>query len=271
MLEISLLDLRDFIASAKEWGRNYSDYSIVGLRLRLQKICAKQRLNEFNKFLFDFKNKEELRTAVFDCIPCHPGELFRDAELWRNFILLEKESLENPSCHILIYDNSNMSDTLTFLICAAFLEVKLRAAISIGGSMRPKRESRDVTFDVKEMDNAQLNFSALSSQIQLISMFEQQEAHFHFRLPEMVAFLQESFSELPEFKCKQEFDLLLSHNNSLKYNYVGQQKYFVSCLQALKDGGRAFFGLRENFSSCHNSTRLVQPDPLLNRFIKNGE
>jgi chemotaxis methyl-accepting protein methylase len=268
MTEVSLLEIKDFVTLAKEYGKNYSDFSIAALRLRIQRICREHLNMRFLDFIASLQSKGQFREDVFSCIGTHSRDLFRDASLLNDFASVESETLTKPEAKVLIIDYSNFSDSINFVLSTRMLELEVRAQVHVAGINICNSSKRVLKLSAKEMENATVNFSTAFPEKDINSLLRFTNADQQCALPDYVSFHKERMTGEPEFKFPEKYDILISINNSLVYNYNGQQKFLDSCLQAVEEGGRIFFGQRENFSTFLRFDEIQRPDKILPRYVK---
>lgn len=266
MCEISLLDIREFIAAAKLFGLNFSEHSVMLLRLVIRRLCVDMKILNFAEFMRVFMQSSEIRYTVKVKAFCHPGELMRDAADWKRVLSDNRQILENPDKRILIYDNCFDYDITNFLIHAAMLDISIRSKVYWYSDLSERSVQSSFQFKEKEILTGNSNLGSIQTPFE--SHFSRTGDSYWFTSQTPIE--RTTFDHTKKyFPMTEQFDFLISQNNSLVCNFKGQDAFLAACYSRVLPGGRLYFGLKENVSVWRQLHGLQQPVPQIKYFIKN--
>lgn len=265
MIEFSLLELREFISITE--GSNFSlrDYSFISLRLALQRTCDDFKIKNFLDFVRQFQQNTEVKKTLKQRIVAHPKELLRDAGNWQYVLKSCQTIIADERKKVLILDNNSGADVVSFFLLCALQKIVVNCSVYWYSFSEMLNITDDVVFSQKDIETAQSNLQ--TNALNLAEYFLVNGNVYHYKLTGLLqkAEIINNEGSLLPFQIK--YDLLISQNNSLKYNFAGHEHFFKSSLAAVNTNGAVFFGSRENLKQCSCFNQLLQPQRDLNYFI----
>lgn len=265
MIEFSLLELREFISISNTYGLSLNEYSLITLRLALQRTCEDFKIKNFLDFVRQFQQSNEVKVAMHKRIFTHPKDLLRDAGNWQ-FVLKRSEAiLSNKDKRVLIIDNSVGADITSFFLLCKLLKIHLSCTVDWYSFYGSFVVTDPIMFSAKDFEIAQSNLLSNSSMLEEYLILRSGDYHFDFNYPINKAEINADIQSLLPFQNK--YDFVLSQNVSLKFNFAGHERFFKSCLFISNKNAVLFFGTRENLKQFSSFWQLKQPYKELNYFI----
>lgn len=249
LIEISLTELRDFIANVDKDGKlGLSELSLVSLKLRIQFLIFKKNFKSFPAFFAFFNEDKDYREFVCKSIFAKSNELFRDAECWDELkpSLINKKNI-NP-LQICVFERGNYSDTITLLICLQNWGLLFNCEITVVDLNFNNEMPKITLFDQKEMENGILNYSGLKDNKDFTNFFTKKDKDYEYHLPENILIKNVTLNEFSELETG--YDILIARNITLNYNFVSHEKMFEIYLKHLNSKGILFTGNKEGFKWC---------------------
>lgn len=268
MTEISLLDLREFIALSANYNYGFHEFSSIALRLALQRVCGEMKIKKFSDFLNAYAQNAALRQAVKTRVFIHPGELLRDIAAWEFVIGSCKVKLADPLCKLLIIDNSGMADSANFFLAARIFDCEVNAEVYWYCSSKDVGCKKKLLLTSKEIETAQANMHAYKIDVSNYLKRDAEKFVFEFNDKIKPAKTDSSISKL--LPVTDVYDLIISQNNSLVFNFATHEKYFYACYSAAAIGAGLFFGTKESLINASVFNLLYQPSKEFNYFVKSA-
>ena len=265
MIEFSLLELREFISISTTNGLSFTDYSFISLRLALQRTCEDFKIKDFLDFVRQFQQRNEVKKALQLRILSQPKDLLRDVANWQYVIRINEALLSDPTKSVLIIDNNFGSDITSFLILCRLLKIPLSCKLEWYSFCGSFVWAESMRFSGKDLEIAQSNFQ--SNTVRLLEHFTLKLGDYYFNCEYSLGKAEINLDEQSIIPLKNSYDLIISQNNSLKFNFGGHDRFFKACLSVSKKNGGLFFGARENLKQSSCFSQLKQQHKDLNYFI----